>query len=48
MVILNMNKVYTIMFWFSISLTIGAVIVTLGFGFNLGGGFRGGIYGSIV
>lgn len=42
MVILNMNKVYTIMFWFSISLTIVAVIVTLVFGLNLGVDFKGG------
>lgn len=38
----NMNKIYTSVFWFSISLAITAVVFTLVFGLNLGVDFKGG------
>ena len=38
----KMNKVYTIMFWFSILLATSAVVVTFVFGLNLGVDFKGG------
>lgn len=42
MVILNMNKVYTIMFWISIALSMAAIFTTFIFGLNLGVDFKGG------
>jgi len=38
----NMNKIYTIMFWFSVLLATIAVVATLILGLNLGVDFKGG------
>ena len=42
MVVLNMYKIYTIMFWVSILLAASAVVVVLVFGLRLGVDFKGG------
>src|SRR3989344_5754297 len=42
MAILNMHKIYTIMFWVSILLAASAVVVVLVFGLRLGVDFKGG------
>ena len=42
MAILNMHKIYTIMFWVSISMVISAVVVLFVFGLKFGVDFKGG------
>lgn len=37
-----MNKIYTIMFWFSMMLTLAAIVAVIAFGLNLGVDFKGG------
>ena len=37
-----MPRIYTIAFWFSVSLAVAAIVVTAMFGLRLGIDFRGG------